>query len=362
MPEATPGFKQSAIWKSLRAVKRRLAPPGPAPRHEGTLVLAELPAVLEVAQTFRVRVTVTNTGPDAWPARGPGTVQLVARWLTNAGESFGEPARLPLSGPAYPGEPRTVELGLTAPGFVGDFTLEITTSAPGPRLDRAAVPVVCRRAADINYHDVYRTADLHQNHWWVVGGYYSREQYEESTRSRREMLETHAGLTPDSRVLDVGCGTGQVGDSLQDYLSETGAYYGCDIGAEAIEFCRERFNRPNFRFAQNGMMEIPFTDSDGPFDLAIYFSVFTHTFIDESVRLLGETRRLLASNGVVVVDVITSPLVERGLGNRGEMVINAAHFEALARVVGFAPAVIGRWPWNPHAERLMYVLRREPNS
>ena len=233
---------------------------------------------------------------------------------------------------------------------------------PARRRPRLALPVVGARQSDIDYHSVYRTADLQQNHWWVVGAYYSREQYETSTASRRQMLETEAGLTPDSKVLDVGCGTGQVGDSLRDYLSDRGRYYGCDIGAEAIAFCRERFDRSNFRFARNEMMDIPFVRSDGPFDIAIYFSVFTHTYIDETVRLLGATRDLLASHGVVVVDVITSPLVERALGNRGEMVVNADHFEAIAKVVGFSAQVIGRWPWNPHAERLMYILRREANE
>ena len=362
MPEATPGFKRTAVWKSLRAIKRRLAPPGAPNRVEGVIAMAQLPAAAEVARPVPVTIALVNHGPDPWPARGPGAIHLAARWLTPAGDALGEPTRIPLPKALYPAEAQRFAAQLDAPGFVGDYTLELAASAPGPTPARAAMPVVGSRDADIDYHDVYRTADLGQNHWWVVGAYYSREQYEASTASRRQMLETEAGLNPESKVLDVGCGTGQVGDSLRDYLSDNGKYYGCDIGAEAIAFCDARFRRPNFRFARSTLMDIPFAVSDGPFDIAIYFSVFTHTFIDETVRLLGATRDRLAPTGVVVADLITSPLVERALGNRGEMVVNAAHFEALARAVGFTARAIGRWPWNPHAERIMYILHRDANG
>ena len=66
-------------------------------------------------------------------------------------------------------------------------------------------------------------------------------------------LETlrEVGLTPDTRILDVGCGTGQLAGPLESFLSDRGLYYGTDIGEEAIAFCRGRFERPNFRFARN---------------------------------------------------------------------------------------------------------------
>ncbi len=355
-----PTFKDIPLWWAARAVKRRLRPPAPVADCVGTISVDNAPAALEVGQAFAWRLTVTNTGPDAWPARGAGAVGLVLTWHTLKGEAFGHPRRVPLSAPAYPGEPWIMTADIPAPAAVGDFSLAVTLDRPGnvPPA-RVGVPVVGRRAADIDYHSVYRTADLRDNHWWVVGGYYSRAEYERSSRERRDMLAAHAGLTPDSRVLDIGCGTGQVGDALQDYLSDRGAYYGTDIGTEAVAFCRSRFTRPNFRFAQGTMTAVPFTAADGPFDIAVFFSVFTHTFLDESVLLLAEAGRLLGPAGVVVADIITSPLVERGAGNRGEMTVNADHFFRLAAILGLSATVIGRWPWNPHAERLMLVLRRD---
>ena len=90
-------------------------------------------------------------------------------------------------------------------------------------------------------------------------------------------------------MVDIGCGTGQMALALEDYLSDKGAFYGTDIGREGIEFCRRTYRRSNFKFATGDMTRVPFADRDGPFDLAIFFSVFTHTFVDESVllRVLG---------------------------------------------------------------------------
>ncbi len=353
-----PAFKRTALWRTLRGVKRLLTPPGAVDRCEGVIRIENAPAALETGQVFSVQLLVTNTGPAAWPNRGSGAVGFIARWLTPQGQVFGLPTPFLLPAVAYPAEPAEFPLSQVAPNTVGDFTLEIALARPDAVAPvRIGMPVVGPRHADIDYHTVYRTADLEQNHWWVVGGYYTREQYEQSSRERLGMLADHAGLTPDSRVLDIGCGTGQMADALADFLSDRGAYYGTDIGAEAVAFCQKRFPRPNFRFARGTMTGVPFAAGDGPFDVAIFFSVFTHTFLDESVLLLAEAKRLLAPAGVVVADVITSELVERAAGNRGEMVVNAGNFLKLADALGLTATVIGRWPWNPHAERQMLTLR-----
>ena len=366
------GLKDTAAWRLARGIKRAVAPPRsaepmPAEACRGGVSAMSPPVALEVASIHSWTFQVLNRGGVAWPSDGPNPVQLRGQWQTYRGTPFGEPFALPLPKPAFPGEPQEFVLPVATPPFVGDFVLNVTLNQPngGPFPARCpetksvnvAVPVLGRRAADIDYHEVYRTADLNRNHWWVVGAYHSKEQYEASKADRRGML-VKCGLTPESRVLDVGCGTGQMADALQDYLGETGAYYGTDIGMEAIDFCQQNFQRKNFAFRTGEMTRIPFDDSDGPFDLAIYFSVFTHTFADESALLLAETKRLLGPNGCIVADIIVSDLVERCAGNRGEMIVNRDHFLRLAGMLGFESEIIGRWPWNSQAERLMIVFRR----
>ena len=372
-PSLLASIKQTPLWKLTRGLKRYALPP----RHDAALPAGECvaevevvapPVALEAGQAWTWTVRVANRGGVAWSPDGTDPVRLSARWRTFTGEPFGEAASFPLPKPLYPGEPQTLTATFPAPKFVGDFQVEFDlTQSDGNRfairnarskVGTAAVPVQGPRATDIDYHAVFRNADLNANHWWVVGAYHSKEQYEKSSRERLGMLETHAGLTPNSRVLDIGCGTGQMGDALEGYLSDRGAYYGTDIGREAIEFCARRFRKPNFVFRSGEMTRVPFGAEAGAFDIAIFFSVFTHTFTDETALLLHEACRLLGPTGVVVADVITSPLVERGAGHRGEMVVNRDHFLRLAAILGLEPTVIGRWPWNPHAERIMYALRK----
>jgi SAM-dependent methyltransferase len=367
------GLKQTALWKTARGVKRKLLPPScnePLPPADCHAVLTAIapPVALEVDRLHPWRFHIENRGSRPWSPDGSNPVGLVYRWLTYRGERFGPDTPLPLPRSVFPGEPAELAIDVLSPMFVGDYVLEVDLAQPtgGPFADRnplsrparVAVPVHGKRSADIDYHEVYRTANLDENHWWVVGRYHTREEYEKSSRERLATLVQH-GLTPDSRVLDVGCGTGQMAEALEGYLSDRGAYSGTDIGKEAIDFCRGRFRRPNFTFRQGEMTRVPFDESDGPFDFAIFFSVFTHTFVDESAVLLAEARRLLAPTGRILADVIASDLVERGAGNRGEMVVNRDHFLRLAGMLGLTAEGVGRWPWNPRAERLMFLFRKQ---
>src|SRR5258707_14782804 len=55
-----------------------------------------------------------------------------------------------------------------------------------------------------------------------------------------DTLVTHAGLEPDDRVLDIGCGSGRVARPLAAYLSPTGGYLGFAVSRRAILGCRRR--------------------------------------------------------------------------------------------------------------------------
>lgn len=363
-PTLRASLKDTVAWRLARGLKRFAAPPRqsvPAGQQGGTIAWLNPPPACEQNANLELRLRIENRSGVAWPASGPRPVRVRARWLTRFGEEFDRPpTTISLAQPLYPGEPREIAVTVPAPDVVGEFTLALDFSQDGREFDCAGSPtsiaVVGPRTTDIDYHAVYRTANLDENHWWVVGAYHTKEQYERSSRERLEML-VRCGLTPDSHVLDIGCGTGQMAGALVPYLSERGAYAGTDIGAEAIEFCEKTFRKTNYSFRRGGMTDVPF-DSDGSFDMAIFFSVFTHTFPDETALLLAEARRLLKPGGTIIADVITSPLVERGAGHRGEMVLNREHFLKLAGMLGYGAEVIGRWPWNRHAERFMFQLRR----
>jgi ubiquinone/menaquinone biosynthesis C-methylase UbiE len=355
-------FRTSPLGRAARRLRWALAGPPKTADLTGRLSVPACPPVMEVGVPADWVVRVENHTRAVWRRTGPAAVALRHRWVTRTGRDYGEPVVTPLPRALLPGDWADVRLSVRGPAAVGDYSLAYDLTAggvPTPAVvsDPVPVHVTFPRATDIDYHHVYRSADLGENSWWVVGAYHSREEYVKSAASRREMLIS-CGMTPDSRVLDIGCGTGQMALALEDYLSDKGAFYGTDIGREGIEFCRRTYRRPNFKFATGDMTRVPFADRDGPFDLAIFFSVFTHTFVDESVLLLAEARRLLGPKGVVVADVITSDLVARGAGHRGQMWVNKEHFVRLADSLGFRAKEIGTVRWAPDAVRVMFRLAR----
>ncbi|HVE68808.1 MAG TPA: class I SAM-dependent methyltransferase [Solirubrobacteraceae bacterium] len=127
-----------------------------------------------------------------------------------------------------------------------------------------------------------------------------------------ELLVTHAGLAPDARVLDVGCGIGRVARALTSRLGPQGAYAGFDVSASAVAWCARRYARrhPHFAFAHldvrnalynpGGAMaarDVRFPYPDGGFDVAVAASVLTHLPADETDRYLSELARVLRPGG-----------------------------------------------------------------
>jgi SAM-dependent methyltransferase len=136
--------------------------------------------------------------------------------------------------------------------------------------------------------------------------------FEESGDTFVGVLSEVAGLTPSSKVLDVGCGMGRLAGAMARFLDRGGSYDGLDIVPEGIAWCRENIASPNgnIRFTLADVYNaeyhptgsvaavdfvIPFADQS--FDLVVLASVFTHMVPDEVDHYLGEIARLLAPDG-----------------------------------------------------------------
>ncbi len=121
-----------------------------------------------------------------------------------------------------------------------------------------------------------------------------------------------AGLQPNERVLDLGCGVGRMAVPLTQYLSDAGSYTGADVSHDAIDWCRRCItpNYPNFRFehldiehplynplgaASAETFRLPFPD--GAFDVICLVSVLTHLGTAALTNYASEISRLLAPGG-----------------------------------------------------------------
>jgi SAM-dependent methyltransferase len=152
--------------------------------------------------------------------------------------------------------------------------------------------------------------------------------YEETGRQFLGYFRDLAGLRPDARVLDVGCGLGRMAMPLTDYL-DGGSYAGFDVGREMVRWCRRTISPrwPNFEFAwasvYNGKYnpfgeetgtEFRFPYEDDSFDFAFATSLFTHLLRDETRHYLAETARVLRPGGTALLTFfLLTPEAEREL-------------------------------------------------
>jgi SAM-dependent methyltransferase len=120
-----------------------------------------------------------------------------------------------------------------------------------------------------------------------------------------------AGLQPDHRVLDVGCGFGRVARPLVGDLGTDhgAAYIGFDVDAVAVGWCQARYP-DHFHFVLADLFnprwhptgtgkasEYRFPAEDASVDVVAMTSVLTHLLEQEAGHYLDEIARVLRPGG-----------------------------------------------------------------
>jgi SAM-dependent methyltransferase len=110
-------------------------------------------------------------------------------------------------------------------------------------------------------------------------------------------------IKPGDRVLDIGCGSGRMAQSLE---SEGIEYCGWDVSKRAVEWCQEALKIPAFSFRHFDLLnkhynpqgtilpeEFVMPYEDGSFDFVFLTSVFTHVLSPVVQHYLAEIARVL---------------------------------------------------------------------
>lgn len=169
-----------------------------------------------------------------------------------------------------------------------------------------------------------------------------------------KVLLQAVGVNPGERVLDVGCGTGRLGQYAADLVGPTGAVFGIDPLPLRVGIAASK--HPRFR-ARVGRAEDLSAFSDQSFDLVYANSVF-HWVADKALAL-REALRVLKPGGRIAVNsadgdhahqsvrFVREALLEEGLSDVAaaregghNYRVNAGEFQSLLEGAGFQQVVV----------------------
>ncbi len=117
-------------------------------------------------------------------------------------------------------------------------------------------------------------------------------------------------ITPNSSVLEVGCGNGR---SFHDILSKTKNITGIDHDINAVRVAKKNFSKfPEIKIIKAEATDLPFEDNE--FDFVICMGTFAN-FADKKIKALTEMKRVLKKDGKIVISVYSEDAFEERMNN-----------------------------------------------
>lgn len=144
------------------------------------------------------------------------------------------------------------------------------------------------RRYPVNAFEYQQFFDFAREHWWFVG-------------TRRIICDAIATAVPDAphpRILDVGCGAGNVLEAL----GGTMRLFGLDAELGALEVCRTHVAAP---LCLGDATALPYADET--FDVVIATDLFEH--VADDARAARECARVCRPGGTLVAAVPAYPLL-----------------------------------------------------
>ncbi len=139
----------------------------------------------------------------------------------------------------------------------------------------------------MNLEEYRQMYDLENTHWYFRG----------KRTLVKKVLSRLLNSQTNYRLLDVGCGTGNILLMLQDF----GEAVGVDSSSVALEFCRTR----NLSHLQLTLPDQPLPFQDETFDVACAFDLLEH--IEDDLAFLKEMKRVTRKKGRILLIVPAHP-------------------------------------------------------
>jgi ubiquinone/menaquinone biosynthesis C-methylase UbiE len=166
------------------------------------------------------------------------------------------------------------------------------------------------------------------------------------TRKLRTLPLDLAGIRTGDRVLDVGCGTGDLAIAAARRAGQGATVVGIDASPEMVEVAREKARKARraVRFQVEAVEALTF--DNGSFDVVLSSLMMHHLPADLKLRALAEIRRVLRPGGRLVIIDLQATARSPRLWEPGWMVMKLhkgpAHHGAVERADGAALAELLR--------------------
>ncbi|MEK7584219.1 MAG: class I SAM-dependent methyltransferase [Patescibacteria group bacterium] len=125
-----------------------------------------------------------------------------------------------------------------------------------------------------------------------------RRLLENNFRAHRAAIKRYFHLDGSSKIVDVGCGTGEFAPLFSGF-----SYTGVDIDETYIAYARKHYQG---EFIVSDANRIPFPDDS--FTYGVIIGLLHHLGDDDSKRVLSELRRVVKpSGGILIMEDVRRP-------------------------------------------------------
>ncbi len=138
---------------------------------------------------------------------------------------------------------------------------------------------------------------------WLYDRPYDRVDFDRFIRKLSSVMP----VTPETRILDLGCGFAQRAYFLAELSKHVLAV---DLSQPAIDFARKNYGHARLRLVKGDALRPP---TRGRYELILLVSIYEHLLRHEQDRLLATVKPLLAPGGKIAVHVA---IAESWLGRR----------------------------------------------